>query len=128
MYLREGKSQREIARVTGIDRKTVRKYVSEYENKKKEIEQCSNEVHTGELIQDLVEAPKYKVGVRAKRVMTPEVEQKIMAHLKENEEKRKKGLRKQIKKPMDIFEALYAEGVEISYSSVLRTIRHHCKG
>ncbi|MBP3041803.1 helix-turn-helix domain-containing protein [Bacillaceae bacterium Marseille-Q3522] len=29
MYLREGKLQREIARVTGIDRKTVRKYIKE---------------------------------------------------------------------------------------------------
>ena len=32
--------------------------------KKIEIEQCNDDVHTGELIQNLVEAPKYKVGVR----------------------------------------------------------------
>lgn len=123
MYLREDKSQREIARIIGIDRKTVRKYINEYENKKQEIERSSNEVHTGELIQDLVDAPKYKVGVRRRRVMTKEIEEKIIAHLQENEEKRKKGIRKQQKTSMDILEALEIEGVEISYSTVLRTIR-----
>ncbi|SEN67833.1 Homeodomain-like domain-containing protein [Mesobacillus persicus] len=70
MYLREGKSQREIARVTGIDRKTVSKYIKEYESKQQEIEQSNDSVLTGELIQELVEAPKYKVGIRPKRVMT----------------------------------------------------------
>ena len=123
MFLREGKSQREIARVTGIDRKTVSKYIQEYEKKKEEIEQSSDSIHTGELIQELVEAPKYKVGFRTKRVMTKEIEQKVISHLQENEEKRGKGLRKQLKKPIDIFEALEAEGVEVSYSTVLRTIR-----
>ena len=123
MYFREGKSQREIARVIGIDRKTIRKYIKEYEKKKTEIEQCGDGVHKGELIQELVEAPRYKVGERPKRVMTPEIEQKIVQHLQENKEKRGMGLRKQVKKPVDIFDALEAEGVEISYSTVLRTIR-----
>ncbi|MFZ3591912.1 IS21 family transposase, partial [Bacillus sp. DJP31] len=123
MHLREGRSQREIARITGIDRKTVRKYINEYESKKQEIEQCNNSVHTGELIQELVESPKYKVGIRNKRVMTKEIEQKIVDHLRENDEKRQKGLRKQQKKPTDIFDALEREGIAISYSTVLRTIR-----
>jgi transposase-like protein len=123
MYLRDGDSQREISRVTGIDRKTVRKYIDEYEKKKIMIEESKDEIHTGELIQDLVEAPKYKVGVRPKRVLTKEVEEKIIAHLQENDVKRKKGLRKQLKKPVDIFSALELEGIEISYSTVLRTIR-----
>lgn len=122
-YLREGRSQREIASEIGVDRKTVSKYIKEYENKKIEIEQCNDDVHTGELIQNLVEAPKYKVGVRTKRVMTQEIEQKVMAHLQENDAKRQKGLRKQVKKPIDVFEALESEGVEASYSTVLRTIR-----
>jgi transposase len=123
MYLREGKSQREIARVTGIDRKTVSKYIKEYESKQQEIEQSNDSVLTGELIQELVEAPKYKVGIRPKRVMTKEIELKVISHLQVNDEKRRKGLRKQLKKPIDIFEALEAEGVEVSYSTVLRTIR-----
>ncbi|KAF2956636.1 hypothetical protein AS160_05420, partial [Marinitoga sp. 38H-ov] len=31
MYFREGKSQREISRIMGINRKTVGKYIKEYE-------------------------------------------------------------------------------------------------
>lgn len=48
----------------------------------------------------------------------------IQKHLKENEHKRKTGRHKQQKKPMDIYESLRDEdGVAISYSTVLRTIR-----
>ena len=74
MYLKEERSQREIARETGIDRKTVSKYIKEQENKQKE--QSHDAVHTEELILELVEALKYKVGIRTKRVMTKEIEQK----------------------------------------------------
>jgi transposase len=123
MFLREGRSQREIANKTGIDRKTVSKYIKEYEKKKKEIEQSGDAVDRGELIQELVEAPKYKNRVSSKRVMTKEIEQKIIQHLEENKEKQNMGLRKQLKKPVDIFEALEKEDIEISYSTVLRTIR-----
>ncbi|WP_159426242.1 helix-turn-helix domain-containing protein [Desulfolucanica intricata] len=34
---REGKSQRAIARETGVDRKTIRKYLQKYEAKRKSI-------------------------------------------------------------------------------------------
>lgn len=48
--------------------------LKENENKKKEIEQSKGLVHTGVLIQELVETPKYRVGRRTKRVMTKEIE------------------------------------------------------
>jgi transposase len=123
MHIREGRSQREIARETGVDRKTIRKYIEEYETRYKEMENVKDTVLRGELIQELVESPKYRVRNRKKRVMTDENKQKIVQYLSENEEKQKKGLRKQLKKPIDIFEALEAEGIEVSYSTVLRTIR-----
>jgi len=31
MHIRDGKSQREISRITGKDRKTIRKYIEDYE-------------------------------------------------------------------------------------------------
>ncbi|RYM02832.1 IS21 family transposase [Sporolactobacillus sp. THM7-7] len=123
MYLREGRSQREIARETGVDRKTIRKYIHDYEEKLKQLQKVDHEVDRGELIQELVEKPRYHVNNRKKRVVTDEIEQMIRGHLKENENKRKQGLHKQQKKPMDIFESLQAGGVPISYSTVLRTVR-----
>lgn len=123
MYLREGRSQREISRMTGVDRKTVSKYINQYMEAREELERSGHQVELGELIQAMVEAPKYKVGIRPKRKLTEETEQKIKGYLEENEEKRRKGLRKQLKKPIDIYEALDEEDIDISYSTVLRIIR-----
>lgn len=39
-YLREGRSQREIAKETGIDRKTIRKYIKAYEIKMHQLRQA----------------------------------------------------------------------------------------
>lgn len=33
MHIRDGKSQRQISRETGLCRKTIRKYIKEYETK-----------------------------------------------------------------------------------------------
>lgn len=123
MYLREGRSQREISRMTGVDRKTIRKYIKEYERKREELERNNVVEDPAELIQAIVETPKYKVGDRPKRKLTDDIIQKIQEHIYENEEKRRKGLRKQLKKPIDIYEALTIEGIDISYSTVLRMIR-----
>ena len=124
MYIHEGRSRREIARLTGINRETVSKYIKQYEKRREQLLAAGNtNFDLQALIDALTTAPKYKVGQRAKRKLTKEIEEKIKLHLTENEEKRHKGMRKQQKKPMDIFEALEADGVDISYSTVLRTIR-----
>lgn len=123
-YLREGRSQREIARETGIDRKTVRKYIKAFELKMHQIRQSNQEANLEKLIQELVEAPKYQGNHRERRVLTDSVMESIQNHLKENEHKRNTGRYKQQKKPMDIYESLRdEEGISISYSTVLRAIR-----
>ncbi|MDC3418739.1 IS21 family transposase [Aquibacillus salsiterrae] len=122
MYLREGRSQREIAKKVGIDRKTVSKYIKEYESQRNELNR-HDIVNAGELIQTIVDAPRYRVGTRPKRVLTKEIEQRVQELVVENEEKRRTGLRKQQKKPIDIHQVLEEEGFTISYSTVLRTIR-----
>lgn len=58
MYLREGRSQREISRMTGVDRKTIRKYIQEYERKREELERNNVVEDPAELIQAIVETPK----------------------------------------------------------------------
>jgi transposase len=123
MHYREGKSQREIARITGIDRKTVGKYIKKYEQQRKELEQGGHLEDPSVLIRSIVEAPKYTVGDRAKRKLTADVERRIQEMMDENEEKRKKEQHKQVKKAVDIFETLAAENVDISYSTVKRYVR-----
>ncbi|MCY0892275.1 MAG: IS21 family transposase, partial [Acidibacillus sp.] len=63
----------------------------------------------GELIQAIVEAPTYRVGVRSKRKMTEDIAQRIQEQLDENLEKVRKGQRKQQKKAVDIYETLVSE-------------------
>ncbi|OMF28665.1 transposase [Paenibacillus sp. FSL H8-0548] len=121
MNYRDGRSQREISRMIGVDRKTIRKYIERYEDQRKEL--ISGEDGQIELIRSIVETPTYTTGKRPKRKLTAAMEQIIQAHLEENEEKRRKGQRKQQKKPMDIYEAMAADGANISYSTVLRAIR-----
>jgi len=122
-YLREGKSQREIARMTGVDRKTIRKYIQEYEQRMEELGKSPSGERRSEIIDAMVAEPKYQVGSRRKRKVTEAIEQKIGDFLAENEERVRKGQHKQLRKPMDIYETLVEEGVDISYRTVLRTIR-----
>lgn len=122
-YYREGKSQREIAGLTGIARKTVSKYIREYEQRRLELETRGEQSDVGEFIQAMVEAPAYHVGVRPKRKMTEDIENRIQEQIEENREKVRKGQRKQQKKAMDMYETLVTEGCNLSYSTVLRTIR-----
>lgn len=117
-------SQRAIAREVGMDRKTVSRYIKEYEAKLQEIEHLKGEVDKGELIQSLVESPKYDTSNRVKRKLTEEIEEKIKEHLEENKIKRKGGLHKQTKKIIDIHAALVIEGYNISYSTVRNVVRN----
>jgi len=49
-YYQNGKSQRTIHRETGISRKTIRKYIREYDEKKAELLSIGD-ISAGELIQ-----------------------------------------------------------------------------
>ncbi|YCJ45760.1 IS21 family transposase [Schinkia sp. CFF1] len=124
MYFRDGMSQRAIAREVGIDRKTVKRYIKDYETKLMAVDQTEDSLDKGELIQSIVEAPKYNTSNRVKRKLTDEIEEKIIGFLKENKEKQLSGLRKQTKKIVDIHEALEMEGYEISYTTVRNAVRN----
>ena len=80
-YYREGKTQRQIARETGISRKTIRRYIREYE-KKKNILIGSKGSDRSELIADIVEKPKYDTSSRYKVKLTDEIISRIGFHLK----------------------------------------------
>ena len=121
-HYHDGKSQRAIHRETGICRKTIRKYIREYESKRAVLLD-TRIIPEGELIQSIVEKPTYDSSNRKKTKLTPEIIKRIERYLKENENKRAVGRAKQQKKKVDIHEALVEEGFDISYPTICNTIR-----
>lgn len=120
-HFREGKSQWQIHRETGMARKTIRKYINEYEKKKQQLLSCPSD--NKELIEDIVAPPKYDSSNRIKRKLTSEIIERINFFLKENEIKKATGRSKQQKKKIDIYECLVEEGYDISYPTVCNYIR-----
>ncbi|WP_427339237.1 helix-turn-helix domain-containing protein [Caloranaerobacter sp. DY30410] len=58
-YFREGESQREISRTLGISRKTVRKYIKEFEEKLEKLGRERDENKILLLIEEMVSKSKY---------------------------------------------------------------------
>jgi len=65
-YLRKGKSQRQIARQMGLNRRTIAKYVKDYETKKARLTGSKRNSNQEELIADIVEDPRYDTSNRKK--------------------------------------------------------------
>jgi len=117
---RLGKSQRKISRDLNISRKTVKRYIEEYEN----LQKVDNSSHTpGLLSACLITPPRYPDRPAIKRRLTKEITQVIDNHLKDNELKRSTGLHKQTLKGIDVLESLHSQGFEIGYTSVCNYIR-----
>jgi len=123
MFFRDGKSQRGIERETGVSRKTIRKYIEEYEAQKNQLLDADPNSDIRELTDSIVAAPKYDSSNREQRKVTAKVVTAIQTHLDDNEKKRQNGQSKIQKKKIDIYEALVAEGFDISYSTVCNVIR-----
>lgn len=121
-HVREGKSQRQIYRETGIARETIRKYTRAYESKLRELQIEKGDIEKIDLIEDLISVPKYTSSPRTKKAVTTEVVEKLKSFLKENEQKRLRGLSKQQMKKIDMYEALLEEGFNISYASVVKAV------
>ncbi len=122
-YHREKKSQRTIARDSGLNRRTVARYIKNYERKRSQLLLEGDNSAEEELISDIVEAPHYDTSSRKKVKLTEEMVARIRFYLKENEQKQKEGKRKQQRKKIDIFEVLQEEGFAIGYTTVCNTIR-----
>ena len=117
----EGKSQWQIHRETGFARKTIRKYINEYEeNKTKLLEGDGDKLL---LTNQIVDPPKYDSSSRVKIKLTKEIMDKIDSYLEENRVKRQIGKSKQQKKRIDIHECLEEEGYDIGYQTVCNYIK-----
>ena len=112
----DGLSLREIARRTGLNRKTVTRYIREYESHvqadpEEGVDMC------------LASRPKYPTRKTGRPKLTEAVCAEIEYWLVENARRRQTGMRKQCLKKQDIHRALVEKGFSISYSSVCKYIQ-----
>lgn len=115
---REGKSQRQISRELQLNRKTVRKYIEEYER----LQDVEKEKESGYPTY-LTTAPQYKMPNRQKVRLTEEIQATIDDLLSANKARIEAGLRKQTLKKIDILEVLHTQGHSIGYTTVCNYIR-----
>ena len=115
---REGQSQRSISRELHVNRKTVSKYIREYESHIRD-----NQSGTTVLSDYLSQPPVYRAQNRSKLKLTREVQAYIDKLLEENAEKKRQGLSKQLLKKCDIHEQLNGQGIDIGYTTVCNYIR-----
>ncbi len=115
---RDGFSQRQITRELGISRKTVSKYISQYN-----LLLASGKTVSQALSVCLSEAPSYNSNARGKIRFTQEVQSAIDLLLEQNQKKRMGGLSKQQLKKIDILALLHGKGFEIGYTTVCNYIR-----
>ena len=116
-YRREGKSIREIARQNGMSRKTVRKYLREFEN-------AVGKDPTSSQMDDYLQQPvRYDSSRRVRRVMTDAVRARIGEFIARNRANAAAGLRKQQMLRIDMWRRLREEGVDIAYLTVSQYVR-----
>jgi len=117
---RDGYSERRIARELGINRETVRRYLAEYEKAREKLYDASEADEV--LIEEIVKIPKYDSSNRENKKFTNEISQEVDRLLQANEEKRSRGLHKQVMKKIDILEHLHELGYDIGYTTVCNQI------
>lgn len=115
-YRIEGLSLREISRRVGLNRKTVTRYVREYEDVTKQDSEDGIDLC-------LAQKPTYPSRKTECTKLTEDVTREIEFWLQENARRRQTGMRKQCLKRQDIHRALIEKGFDISYSSVCKYIQ-----
>lgn len=114
----EGKSKSHIARVQGISRDTVRKYINDYEHHEKALKNAQSEAERETIILKANRKPRYDTRNRKRYKLTDAMIERVKAMILENEKRRRNGQRKLLRKKIDIYETLVEEGFDISYRSV----------
>ena len=117
---RDGDSERKISRELKINRETVRRYLEEYEKSRQHLSNTDKEDEV--LIEELVKIPRYDSSNRDTKKFTEEISNEVDQLLQLNEEKRSRGLHKQVMKKIDILEHLNDLGYDIGYTSVCHHI------
>ena len=127
-HFREDKSQRRISEELNISRTTVKKYIDEFIEKSKELEEVSQASDDKnkilKLIEELTEKPKYDVSSRKRVKLTEEVKEEIDKFIEQNAKKKAEGKKKQLMNKIDIYEELIEMGYDIGYTTVCNYIRN----
>lgn len=119
-YFREFDSARKIARDLQISRKTIKKHLLAYAQSK----ETTDSGIDPKALQDYVSSPPtYDTQNRFKRKLTSEIEDMINGQLDDNQRKRQEGLRKQVKRKIDIHDFILSQGGKIGYTTVCNYIR-----
>jgi len=118
----DGHSNRSIARELNMSKDTINKYVKEYQELKSKLLQSNQNMDSRELIQAIVERPKYHSTGRKPLKVTDEMLEEIKKCLKDNENKRATGMTKQQMKLIDIHEHMIECDYDISYTTVKRIV------
>ena len=117
----QGHSNRSIAKLTGIDRKTVAKYWNEFSTQTKLLDSETLDVTV--IQEKIVSAPQYDSSTRGPRKFTGEMSLRIDEILLEEENKnRLLGSHKQKLTKLQIHEIIAKEGFDISYTTVATRI------
>lgn len=123
----DGISNREIASIMHMSKDTINKYVKEYDSKKQELLEHNPDQDPGEIIQTIIEKPKYDSSKRKQWKVTAEIIQLVNKCIQLNEEKRITGRCKQIMLKKDIHQYIREKGYSVSYSTVKRLIDSETK-
>lgn len=115
-HRRQGLSIRETAKRMKLSRKTVKRYLQQYDQERSDA--------TEDL--GVISVPKYDSSNRIRTKLTKEVTDRIDDYLEQNAKKRNQGLSKQCMAGTDIHESLIALGHEIGYRTICKYI-HSCK-
>jgi transposase-like protein len=123
MFFLEGYSQHTIAKRLQVSRNTVRKYTREFMQSKKELIEAG--VSKFELIENMVEAPKYNSAGRKPTVLTDEIKAILIGFIKENEVKKHHGGRKMMMKVQDMYDELVERGYKLSYATAAQYVQKY---
>ncbi|MGL5272196.1 MAG: IS21 family transposase [Phocaeicola sp.] len=116
--LRDGRSIRSISREMSCDRKTVRRYLNEYEKA------LASEDSSAAVLELIHTKPTYQVANRTCRRFSKFIQDRVDHYFEVNRKLRRQGLRKQCMTGKQIHRKLVEEGLEISYSTVCNYLLH----
>ena len=118
---KRGFSNRSVAKLTGVDRKTIGKYWNNHQELEKQLENGEN---ITEIQEKIVSKPKYNSSGRKNRKYTEEIDKRLNEILI-NEERKNNilGSHKQKLTRQQILEILKSEGFDIGYITISNKIK-----